>query len=452
MARRLKADAKRILRAALDAVCPEACVLGAVRRNGARLLVGETAFDLQSARRVLVLGIGKAAVRMASGLETILGSRIDGGLVLTVDGYGRRLRYIDVEEGGHPLPDNRGFEASRRLAALADDAGAGDLVVAVVSGGGSALLALPDGDLTLEDLASTDALLLTSGMAIGEMNAVRKHVSALRGGRLAVRIHPARLIVLVLSDVPGDPLPVIASGPMVPDPSTFAEAVTVLCRFDLWKDLSSRVQAHFSRGERGTVPETPKPGDPRFEGVVHRVVGSGRTAALAALEAGEQLGYQGLLLTTTLQGEAREVGKVLAGLGRELASFGRPIPTPALVVAAGETTVTVRGRGMGGRNQELALAAAVGIAEMEHVVIASLGTDGRDGPTAAAGGIVDGGTVGALRRRGIDPLQALEDNDSHTALRAVDALLQTGPTGTNVADLVVVLAGPSRTAAARGPS
>lgn len=450
MAKRLKADAKRILRAALDAVRPEACVLGAVRRDGERLLVGETAFDLQSARRVLVLGIGKAAARMASGLETILGSRIDGGLVLTADGYGRRLRYIDVEEGGHPLPDSRGFEASRRLAALADDAGTGDLVIAVVSGGGSALLALPDGDLTLEDLVSTDARLLTSGMAIGEMNAVRKHVSALRGGRLAVRIHPARLVVLVLSDVPGDPLPVIASGPMVPDPSRFADAVTVLRRFDLWKDLSSRARAHFSQGERGTVPETPKPGDPRFKGVVHQVVGSGCTAALAALAAGGQLGYQGLLLTTTLQGEAREVGKVLAGLGRELVAFGRPIPTPALVVAAGETTVTVRGRGLGGRNQELALAAAVGIAERERVVIASLGTDGRDGPTEAAGGIVDGGTVGALRRRGIDPLQALGDNDSHTALRAVDALLQTGPTGTNVADLVVILAGPSRTAAARG--
>jgi len=436
----VKADLERILHSALDAVRPEACVEAAVRREGDRLLVGESVIDLAAVGRLYLLGVGKAAARMAGGLETVLGRGIDGGLVITTDGCGEPLRCVDVREAGHPVPDDRGVDAARRLATLAEGATAGDLVIAVISGGGSALLALPEDGLTLEDLASTEALLLRSGMAIREMNAVRKHLAALRGGGLAARIFPARLVVLVLSDVPGDSLSVIASGPTVPDPSTFAQAVAALRRFDVWDGLPARVRAHLSRGQRGDVPETPKPGDHRLEGAYHLIVGSGRTAACAALATGEQLGYRGLLLTTTLEGEAREVGKVLASFARELIAFGRPIAPPCLLVASGETTVTVRGRGTGGRNQEVALSAALGIAGTHDVAVASLGTDGRDGPTDAAGGIVDGNTVGLLESNGVDPLRALADNDAHAALRAAGALMCTGPTGTNVADLMVVLA------------
>ncbi len=453
MGKKLKTDLHRVLTAALDAVSPAACVQRTVCLDGDRLLVGGEPFDLQAVRRVLVLGVGKAAARMASGLEAVLGDRINDGFVITADGYGLSTRRIRVEEAGHPLPDARGLRASQRLVELVEEGTADDLVIALVSGGGSALLSLPVPGVSLEDLVRTDALLLSSGMAIGEMNAVRKHLSALKGGRLAALVHPARLAVLVLSDVPGDPLPVIASGPTVPDPTTFAQAVEVLRRFTVWMELPPRVRAYLSLGAQGAHPETPKPGDPRLSGVVHRIVGSGRTAALAALGEGVRLGYNGLLLTTTLEGEAREVGRVIASLTRELASSGRPIAPPAALVAAGETTVAVRGRGKGGRNQELALSAALGIDGVEDVAIASLGTDGRDGPTDAAGGVVDGETAAALRQRGIDPLDALARNDSHTALSSVGAVICTGPTGTNVADLVVVLAGGSRrTASARAPS
>lgn len=438
---RLRADVWRIVQAALAAVDPTACVHRALRREGDRLRAGDHVYDLRRTRRVVVVGMGKAAARMAVAVEETLGDRISAGLVVTADGYRVPTRRVEVVEAGHPVPDARGLAAARRIAALVDGAGEDDLVIVLISGGGSALLTLPAEGLSLDDLAQVNALLLRSGAPIPEMNAVRKHLSQVKGGELARRAAPARVLALILSDVLGDPLDVIASGPTVPDPTTYADAERVLRGYGLWDEVPLSVQEHIAAGARGGLPETPKPGDPLFARVANVLVGTGRVAAEAARAEGEALGYQGLILTTTLAGEAREVGKVVAAVAREVVRFGRPVGRPGLLVAAGETTVTVRGPGKGGRNQELVLAAARGIAGIPGVVICALGTDGRDGPTDAAGGMVDGGTVARMQGRGIDAREALAQNDSYRALAAAGDLVVTGPTGTNVADLCLVLVG-----------
>ncbi len=436
---RLHDDLRRILRTAVEAVSPEGCVERAVRLDGDSLRVQDIEYDLSSVERIIVVGVGKASARMAAALEEILGERIASGLVVTADGYVVPTRRIEVVEAAHPVPDARGLEAAGRIAALVDSARAEDLVIVLISGGGSALLTLPAPPVTLTDLIETNRLLLLSGARIQEINTVRKHLSQLKGGQLAKRAFPAQVVSIILSDVPGDPVDMIASGPTVPDPTTFADAVAILDRYQLWKRVPAAVRERLTAGVEGGLPETPKPGDPAFAQARCVIAGSGTIAAEAAQREGERLGYNTLLLTTTLEGEAREVGKVFAATARELVASGRPISLPALILAAGETTVTVRGAGKGGRNQELALAAALGISGIPGVVIASLGTDGRDGPTDAAGGIVDGDTIGRMHAGGVDPWDALARNDSYAALGAVDALIRTGPTGTNVADLVAVL-------------
>jgi len=436
----LKDIARELIRAGIDAVRPEACVRRALSREGDLLRVGDRGYDLREVERVIIVGFGKASAGMARAVEGILGERVSGGLVITADGYRVPTRAVEVREAGHPLPDARGLAAAEALLALVEGAGARDLVVVLISGGGSALLTAPAEGISLEDLTRTNELLLRSGAKIQEINAVRKHLSRAKGGQLARLAQPARVVSLVLSDVVGDPLDSIASGPTVPDPTTFVDAIGVLRLHGIWGNVPERVKRHLERGAAGEIPETPKPGDPCFERVQVVIVGSGRHAAEAALEKGEELGFHGLVLTTTLEGEAREVGRVLAAIARELRLRGRPLSPPAILVLAGETTVTVRGNGKGGRNQELAFSAALGIEGLPGVVIASAGTDGRDGPTDAAGGIVDGGTADRIRAAGLDPEALLLDNDSYRALSAAGDLLVTGPTGTNVADLVLILA------------
>jgi len=437
----LRKDLWRIAQAALAAVTPEGCIRRAISLDGERLSVAGRVYDLAGVRRLLVVGFGKASARMAAALEGILGNRIAAGLVVTADGYKVPTARVEVVEAAHPVPDARGLAAARRIAELVSGAGEGDLVVVLISGGGSALLTLPADGVSLSDLMRTNELLLRSGAKIQEMNAVRKHLSQVKGGQLARLASPAQVVSLILSDVPGDPLDSIASGPTAPDPTTFQDAARILKRYGLWDEVPPGVRARIEAGLRDEVPETPKPGDPVFELVQNVIVGSGRVAAEAAREEGACLGYQAQILTTTLEGEAREVGKVLAALARELVRFRRPIVPPALLIAAGETTVTVRGNGKGGRNQELALSAALGIEGLSGVAILSLGTDGRDGPTDAAGGLVDGDTAARVRAAGGDPEGALVENDSYHALAAAGDLLITGPTGTNVADLYLVLAG-----------
>lgn len=433
----LRADLWRICWAALAAVDPGECVRGALHREGDQLFTRERVYDLAQVPS-FVVGMGKASARMAQALEEILGDHITGGLVVTAPGYLAPTRRIEVVEAAHPVPDERSLSAARRIAAIVDEAEEDDLVLVLISGGGSALLTLPAQGVSLADLMEANELLLRSGANIQEINAVRKHLSQVKGGQLARRAAPAQLLSLILSDVPGDPLDAIASGPTSPDPTTFQDAAEVLRRYQLWEQVPPPVRARIEAGLRGGVPETPKPGDPLFERVENLIVGSGRTAAEAAAEAASERGFTPLVLTTTLEGEAREVGKFFSALARELVRFGRPAPLPALLIAAGETTVTVRGDGKGGRNQEFALSAALGIDGVPGVALLSLGTDGRDGPTDAAGGLVDGGTAARIRAAGLDPEEALAQNDSYTALKAAGDLLVTGPTGTNVADLVLL--------------
>jgi hydroxypyruvate reductase len=439
MGSNLSIDLEGIVRAALRAVTPEACLERAVQLEGDHLIVSEQAVDLSRCKRIIVVGMGKASARMAASLEGMLGERISNGLIVTAAGYKVPTNRVKVVEAAHPVPDERGLAAAKRIAILLDKAGERDLVIVLISGGGSALLTLPTSGITLSDLSRTNELLLRSGAKIQELNTVRKHLSQVKGGQLAQRAFPAQVLALVLSDVPGDHLETIASGPTALDPTTFTDARQILKRYGLWEEVPPSVRARIEAGACGDIPETPKPGDQSFLKVQNAVVGSGSVAAAAAQAEGKRLGYRTLILTTTLEGEAREVGRVLATLAREEISFGRPIKPPALILAAGETTVTVRGNGKGGRNQELALSAALGIEGLSNVVIASLGTDGRDGPTDAAGGMVDGETTARLWAQGIDPRDALARNDSYTALAAAEGLIITGPTGTNVADLCFVV-------------
>lgn len=437
----LRADLWQIAQIALKVVEPEACLRRAMQRHGEALVIGENTIAFSRIRKIVVVGMGKASARMAVALEEMLEGRITAGLVVTADGYAVPTETIEVVEAGHPVPDERGLAAARRIITLVDQAREEDLVIVLISGGGSALFSLPAEGISLSDLVRTNELLLGSGATIRDVNTVRKHLSQVKGGGLAKRAFPAQVLSLIISDVPGDPLDVIASGPTAPDSTTFADAKRILQRYDLWTEVPLPVRKRIEAGLCGRVAETPKPDDPLFQRVQNVIVSSGRLAALAAQAAGERLGYRTLLFTTILEGEAREVGTMLASFARELVHFGRPVQPPALVVAAGETTVTVRGTGKGGRNQELALSAALGIEGFANVVIGSLGTDGKDGPTDAAGGSVDGGTVARLRARGIDPQRALANNDSYTALERSGDLIVTGPTGTNVADLCFVLVG-----------
>lgn len=422
----LRKDAEAIFRAALEAVDPYRCVRS--------FLEG---MDLRS--RTFVVGMGKASVQMAKAAEDILGDRIEEGLVVTKYGHGGKLRRIEVLEAGHPVPDQAGTRAAEEILKVALRAGEGDILLCLISGGGSALTPLPSEGITLEEKRRTTELLLRCGARIEELNAVRKHLSRIKGGRLAEAANPARVVSLVLSDVVGDPLEVIASGPTVPDPTTFEDCISIARKYGIWEELPSSVRLRFEMGAKGILPETPKPGDPTFSSCENTIVGNNRTALEAARREAEVRGYKALLLTSFLQGEAREVGRALASVVKEVRKSGEPVEPPACLLSGGETTVTVRGKGKGGRNQELALAMVGELAGLEGVLVLSAGTDGTDGPTDAAGAFVDGETSKRARKLGLEPDDYLRENDSYNFFRALGDLFVTGPTGTNVMDLQIAL-------------
>lgn len=436
---------RTIQETALAAVEPSAAIRRHVSLEGGKLLVAGRDYDLSSVEHVWVVGAGKAAVAMVAALVGILGSMITAGLVITK--HGHRAPALDagpVEtvEAGHPLPDSAGVEGARRMAELLGKVKERDLVLAVLSGGGSALLTLPATDLSPPDLQETTDLLLRSGATIVELNTVRRHLSSIKGGRLAQRAFPAQTIGLILSDVVGDPLDAIASGPTAPDPTTFRDAWAVLERYGLTEQVPARVKAHIHAGIEGSRPETPKPGEALFERVQNVVIGSNRLAAEAAVHEAERQGLNALLLSTYVEGEARQVGRVAAALVKELVYHDRPVPRPACLVWGGETTVTVRGQGKGGRNQELALAAALSITGLPNVALVCLGTDGTDGPTDAAGAVATGDTITRARAVGLDASAHLEDNDAYPFFDTLGDLILTGPTGTNVNDLLFIYAFP----------
>jgi len=429
-----------ILEAALDAVDPAAAVQEHLRRQGRDLQVGDVSYDLSRYRHIYVVGAGKAGAPMAQAVEQVLGDRITTGQVNVKYGHTLPTRLVELSEAGHPIPDQAGVAGAQRIADLAGQAGEDDLVICLISGGGSALMTLPVAGITLADMRVLTKSLLRRGATINEINAIRKHLERTKGGNLARLAHPAQVITLILSDVVGNPLDVIASGPTVPDSSSFGDAYRLLERYDLLAQSPPAIVSHLLLGVEGLIPDTPKPGDGIFERTQNLIVASNDIAATAAEGAARSMGFNTLLLTTYIEGEAREVARVFAALAREVVASGRPVRRPACIIAGGETTVTVRGQGMGGRNQEMALMAAICIEGLDDVAIVCLATDGTDGPTDASGALADGDTLRRAAAQGLAPQDYLDDNDSYHFFQALDDLLLIGPTNTNVNDLIFVFA------------
>ena len=437
----LRDAALTIFQAGLEAGHVRSLIQRSLRLDGSRLSIGPSVFDLAPIRRLSVLGAGKASGAMAQALEEILGDRISQGLVVVKDGYTARTKRIRLVEAGHPIPDERGLQAARELLELARVAREDDLVVTLISGGGSALTPAPVPPITLAEKQDVTRMLLAAGATIHELNAVRKHCSQIKGGQLAKAAAPAPVVSLVLSDVIDDRLDVIASGPTAPDETTYAEALAILDRVGLRERISATVRRHLERGARGEIPETPKPADPIFRRVTHSIIGNNRLVVEAAEAKARALGFNTRLLTRSLQGEARAVAREFAELAYQIKSSGEPVPAPACLVAGGETTVTVRGGGTGGRCQEFCLAFATGIRGMDAVLVLAAGTDGTDGPTEAAGAIADGETMSRAYQRGLDAQANLDDNNSFGFFSALGDLVTTGPTNTNLLDLYLLLVG-----------
>lgn len=439
--RTLRKDALRIFRAALKAADPVEAILRHLRVEGDTLRAGPRRYQLPRFRRVLVVGAGKAGAAMGQAVERLLGSRIETGWVNVKYGHVAKLRHIEMNECGHPLPDAAGVRGAARIASIAESAGEDDLLVCLVSGGASALLPAPTPPVTLEQKQETTRLLLASGASIHEINAVRKHISLLKGGQLARLAQPATVLSLLLSDVIGDDLDVIGSGPTAPDVSTFETGLGVLKKYGLEDRVPAPVLERIERGLRGEIKETPKPADEAFLRAQNLVVGSNRLAVEAAASQARELGYRPLVLSTRVEGETREIARMHAAIAREALASGRPLKPPACLISGGETTVTIRGGGLGGRNQEFVLAAAIDLASEPGVVVLSGGTDGTDGPTDAAGAIADGRTVERARERNLDPARFLAENDSYHFFEPLGDLLKTGPTNTNVMDVRLILVG-----------
>jgi len=430
---------EEILRAGLDAVDPERAVRRYVRREHETLFVGEGSYGLDRFRRVILAGAGKGSAPMAKALEDILGDRLSSGLIIVKYGYGMPLKETSVVEAGHPIPDEAGMKAAGKLLSQLRECTEEDLVIFAFSGGGSALLPAPIPPFTLDEKQACTRLLLECGATIDEINAIRKHLSRTKGGQLAKEAYPATMISLLLSDVVGDRLDVIASGPTVPDGSTYGDCLGIVERYDLVDRLPKGVMEHFRAGIAGLVPETPKQGDPVFLQVQNLVVGNNRECLLAAQDKADSLGYHTLVLSSQIEGEAREVARVLAAIVKEIQQVGIPLAPPACILAGGETTVTIHGKGKGGRNQELALACAMAIDGWEGISMFSAGTDGTDGPTDAAGALADGTTCRRGRGINLDPHVFLAKNDSYAFFESLGDLIKTGPTRTNVMDMICML-------------
>ena len=440
----------RILAAGIQAVDPAAAVVRHMHRDGNMLTIGGRVYNLDNLRRILVIGFGKASLPMADASVNILGDFLTTSTVITkspisnlqspIHSHQFTNLSITILPASHPVPDERGVAGAQKIIDLLSTTTENDLVICLISGGGSALLTSPASGISLDDIQTLTKSLLGCGATINEINTMRKHLSQVKGGQLVRLAAPAQIATLILSDVVGDPLDVIASGPTVPDSSTFQDALKILARYGIANKIPAAILEHFKRGSRGEIPETPKDGDSIFEQVNNVIVGNNTQAAQAAIEAAKTYGFNTLLLTTSLQGEASIAGKILASIAHQISATGDPIPRPACIVTGGETTVTIRGKGLGGRNQELALAAVSELTGLPDVMLIALATDGDDGPTDAAGAVVTGKTLARAREIGLDPAEFLARNDSYHFFEPLGDLLKPGPTQTNVNDLTFIFA------------
>ncbi len=442
--KQMRFEAEEIFRCSLEAVDPYEAVKRFVRVQGDRLILGTkdrppVELDLTKFRRISLVGGGKATAPMARAMEDLLGNRIHKGVIVVKYGFTEKLLLTDIIEAGHPLPDTNGVKGTEKILDFLKGAGEDDLIFSLISGGGSALLPYPAGKITLEEKQELTLSLLECGAGIDEINAVRKHISSSKGGQMARAAYPATIINLMLSDVVGDKMDVIASGPFVPDSSTFKDVMEILEKYDL-NDIPRVIREHIKAGLEGQIPETPKADDSIFDRINNFVIGSNIIALEAAREKAEQVGYKALILSSMVEGETREVARVHSAIAKEIARTGLPVSPPACIISGGETTVTIRGKGFGGRNQEFCLAAALDLAGLpSRVVVLSGGTDGNDGPTDAAGAIVDPDTVSRGEALGMKAIEFLDNNDAYHYFERTNDLLMTGPTNTNVMDVRLVL-------------
>jgi len=442
-------DLTAIYTSAIEAVDPFRAVANSLIRKGEELLLkqGEkilASCDLGDFERVLVVGAGKATAPMARAVEEILGDRIDRGVVSVKYGYTTELEIIKIHEGAHPVPDAAGNHAAAEIVEILESAGEKDLVISLISGGGSALLPLPPASISLEEKQETTDLLLKSGAAIHEINAVRKHLSRVKGGNLARAAWPARVLNLMISDVVGDAMDVIASGPFVPDSSSFREAAGILERYHISEKVSGSVMSHLRTGAEGKIEENPSKGNRYFEKVTNAVIASNIIALRAAAETADSLGYNSCILSSLIEGDTAETAFWHSRIGEEVFASGNPVPPPACIISGGETTVIVTGNGLGGRNMEFALQGAVHIRGKDDILMASVGTDGSDGPTDAAGAVTDGSTIARAEDLGLSIEEYTRNNDSYNFFKQLGDLIITGPTNTNVMDIRIVLVTPKK--------
>lgn len=437
MAEKMRNDAYSILSEAISAVDPSACIYRAMNKEGETVIINDSSYDLSLYDNIYAIAFGKAAISMSKAIEDILGDYLTGGVAVTKYGFVDSLTKMKVYEASHPIPDGTSVAAGKTIHDFLEHTGEKDLIFFLISGGGSALITLPRKGISITDIVKLTNGLMRAGATIDELNTIRKHLCSIKGGGLAKMAYPSQSVSLILSDVVGDPLDVIASGPTVPDTSTFDEFYEIVQRYDL--KLSPAVSGLLEDGLEGVVDETPSFGAHVFERASHYLVGNNALALQEAEKKASELGYNTSILSSSIIGEAKEVAKVFAAIAREERLRGAPLELPACILAGGETTVTMKGKGAGGRCQEMALSFGIEVVDLEGVLFLAAGTDGNDGTTDHAGAFADGDTVQRGKNVQMDARRELYDNNSYVYFKETGDLITTGPTGTNVMDIYMIL-------------
>jgi hydroxypyruvate reductase len=435
----MRKDAVKIFYKALKAVQSGTAIKRYCKFDGKTLFIGHRSYHLSRYKNLYILGSGKATAPMAAAIENIIDEKITGGIITVKFGHVADLKHINLIEAGHPIPDENGIRGASAILNLAKIAKEDDLILCLISGGGSALLPFPYNGLTLKNKQDTIKILLSCGATIHEINTIRKHISKIKGGRLAQAAYPATLVTLILSDVVGDDLDVIASGPTVPDSSSFYDCKNIFRKYNIIDKIPQNILNHIESGISGEIDETPKPHDPVFDKTYNLIIGNNFESLMSAKEKAESLGYNVLILSSMIEGETRFIAQVHGAIAKEIIKTGNPLPLPACILSGGETTVTISGNGFGGRNQEFALSASIDISGKKNIVMLSGGTDGTDGPTDAAGAFSDTFTLKRAEEMGLNPYRFLANNDSYHFFQKLGDLFITGPTNTNVMDLRIVL-------------